>query len=156
MWREHMDEKGQSQIRGVEAVRWTDANTVALKPIASISNKAWLRLFVAAQGVMIAAVLAWPRALWLPFLCDAVMASLTIVFAAVHLRSAKPEVRLIWIVVLCAMTLLSLGHVLQFWDLLRVDLQAANVSALGLGWGWLFVCARVPFLFLFSQIDEND
>ena len=162
MWREHMDEKGQSQIRGVEAVRWTDANTVALKPIASISDKAWLRLFVAAQGVMIAAVLLWPHALWLPFLCDAVMAALTFFFAADRLRRATPEVQLTWTMLLCAMALLSMGHLLQFWDLVRAEidlpstLQPAEVSALGLGWGWLFVCARVPFLFLFAQIDEND
>jgi signal transduction histidine kinase len=38
------------------------ASTVA------ISGKVWLGLFVAAQGVMIALVLLWPRLLWLPFL----------------------------------------------------------------------------------------
>src|SRR5262245_8125154 len=106
MWREHMGEKGQ--VRGIEAARW--AGTGAVRPIAAISDKAWLRLFVAAQGAMIALVLLWPHALWLPFLCDAVMAALTFFFAADRLRRAGPEVRLIWIMLLAAMALLSIGH----------------------------------------------
>src|SRR6185503_3381605 len=107
-------------------------------------------------------VLLWPHTIWLPFLCDALMAALTFVFAADRLRSAKMEERLIWIMLLSAMALLSMGHLLQFWDLVRAEidlpptLQPAKVSALGLGWGWLFVCARVPFLFLFAQIGEID
>jgi signal transduction histidine kinase len=111
---------------------------------------------------MIALVLVGPHRLWLPFLSDAVMAALTFLFAADHLRDAQPDVRLIWMTLLSAMAFLFLGHLLQFWDLVRVEtdlpttLQPAKISALGLGWGWLFVCARVPFLFLFAQIDENE
>ena len=122
----------------------------------------WLFLFVAAQAAMIASVLLWPHALWLPFLCDTVMAALTFFFAADRLRGAKPEVRLIWIMLLSAMALLSLGHLLQFWDLVRAEidlppgLQRAKVSAQGLTWYSIFVSARVPFLFLFAQMDEND
>ena len=122
----------------------------------------WLFLFLTAQAAMIASVLLWPRAPWLPFLCDAVMAALTFVFAADRLRSAKPEVRLIWIMLLCAMALLSLGHLLQFWVLLNAEivlppaLQLAKVSTWGFTWYSAFVSARVPFLFLFAQMDEND
>ncbi len=157
-----MGEKGHSQVGGMLSSRWIDGGAVTGEPVAAISDRMWLFLFVAAQAVMIAAVLLWPHALWLPFLCDAVMAALTFLFAADRLGSAKPEVRLIWIVVLSAMALLSLGHLLQFWDVMRAKidlprtLQLAKVSALGLGWGSLFVSARVPFLFLFAQMDEND
>lgn len=128
--------------------------------MAAMSDKRWLWLFVATQGAMIAAVLLWPT-LWLPFLCDAVMACLTFLFAADRLRAAKPEVRLIWIMLLSAMALLSMGHLLQSWVLVRAEnglppiLLPANLSAQGI-WYSLFVSARVPFLFLFAQIDEND
>ena len=116
--------------------RWSGAaaSTVA------ISGNQWLGLFVASQSVMIALVLLWPRILWLPFLCDAVMAALTFLFAADRLRGDKPEVRPIWIMVLFAMALLSLGHLLQFLDVAMAEiylspiLQPAQVSALGLGW----------------------
>jgi len=157
-----MGEKIHSQVGGMVSSRWIDGGAVAQQPVAAISDRMWLFLFVAAQAAMIASVLLWPHALWLPFLCDAVMAALTFFFAADRLRSAKPEVRLIWIMILSAMALLSLGHLLQFWDLVRAEidlppaLQPAKVSALGLGWGSLFVSARVPFLFLFAQMDEND
>ena len=151
-----MNEDIRSGLRG----HWTGSNA-AVSTVA-ISGKKWLHMFVASQGVMIALVLLWPRILWLPFLCDAMMAVLTFFFAADQLRDAKPEVRPIWITVLSAMALLCLGHLLQFWDVARSEiylsptLQPAKVSALGLGWGSLFVCARVPFLFLFAQIEEND
>ena len=157
-----MGEKTHSQAGDMAFSRWSDGGAVTQEPGVAISDRAWLLLFVAAQAAMIASVLLWPHALWLPFLCDAVMAALTFLFAADRLRRAKPEMRLIWIMVLSAMAFLSLGHLLQFWDLVRTEiylspiLQPAKVSALGLGWGWLFVCARVPFLFLFAQMDEND
>jgi len=127
-----------------------------------ISDRAWLGLFVATQGVMIALVVLWPRITWLPFLCDAVMSALTFFFAAERLRSAKPEVRLIWTMLLIAMALLTIGHLLQFWVLLDAEtglpaaLQLAKVSAGGFTWYSAFVSARVPFLFLFAQIEEND
>ncbi|HWY64713.1 MAG TPA: HAMP domain-containing sensor histidine kinase [Rhizomicrobium sp.] len=69
---------------------------------------------------------------------------------------------MIWIMILSAMALLSIGHLLQFWDLVRAEidlphtLQPAKVSAQGLTWYSIFVSARVPFLFLFAQMDEND
>ena len=127
-----------------------------------ISDKAWLSVFVAAQGMMIALVLLWPRFSWLPFLCDAVMSALTFFFAADRLRSAKAEVRLIWIMLLIAMALLTIGHLLQSWVLLEAEtglppaLRLAKVSAWGFTWYSAFVSARVPFLFLFAQIEEND
>ena len=158
----HMGEKGHSQVGGMVSSRWIDGGAVTQEPVAAISDRMWLLLFVAAQAAMIASALLWPHALWLPFLCDTVMAALTFLFAADRLGSAKPEVRLIWIIVLSAMALLSLGHLLQFWGVVRTEidlsrtLQPANVSTLGLGWGSLFVSARVPFLFLFAQMDEND
>jgi len=161
MWLD-MGEKSHSQVTGMESRRWMDVDAAARQPAAVISETLWLYLFVATQVAMIAAVLLWPHTIWLPFLCDALMAALTFVFAADRLRSAKMEERLIWIMLLSAMALLSMGHLLQFWDLVRAEidlpptLQPAKVSALGLGWGWLFVCARVPFLFLFAQIDEID
>ena len=157
-----MGEKGHSQVGGMLSSPWIDGGAVTQKPVAAISDRMWLLLFVVAQAAMIAAVLLWPHALWLPFLCDTVMAALTFLFAADRLGSAKPEVRLIWIIVLSAMALLSLGHLLQFWDVLRAEndlsrtLQPAKVAALGLSLGSLFASARVPFLFLFAQIDEND
>jgi len=151
-----MSEDIRSGLRG----RWAGSGAAAAT--VAISGTTWLCLFLSAQGVMIALVLLWPRILWLPFLCDAVMAALTFFFAADRLRGAKPEARLIWTMVLSAMALLSLGHLMQFWDVARTEiylspvLQPAQVSALGVGWGALFVCARVPFLFLFAQIEEND
>jgi len=157
-----MGEQRHSQVGGMISSSWMAGGAVTGEPVAAISDSMWLFLFVAAQAAMIALVLLWPHALWLPFLCDTAMAALTFLFAADRLRRAKPEMRLIWIVVLSAMALLSLGHLLQFFDLVRTEiylspvLQPAKVSALGLGWGSLFVSARVPFLFLFAQIDEND
>ena len=158
MWLRHMSEKVDSQ--SPEAVRWTRTGAAALKP-AAISDRAWLWLFVAAQSAMILLVLLWPHELWLPFLCDAVIAALTFFFALDHLRNATAQARLIWTMLLSAMALLSLGHFLQSWVLLRAEqglppiLLPANVSAQGL-WYTLFVSARVPFLFLFAQIDESD
>src|SRR6185312_17550360 len=113
MWLGHMGEKGQ--IRGVEAVPWTDKDSASLTPGGAVSDKAWLSLFVVAQIAMIAFVLAWPHTIWLPFLCDTVMAALTFSFAADHLRRAKAEVRLNWIMLLAAMALLFIGRLLQFW-----------------------------------------
>jgi len=148
-----MSEGIQSRARG----GWIDSGAVA--STVAISGKVWLRVFLATQCMMIALVLLWPHMLW-PFLCDAVMASLTFFFAADHLRSAKPEVRLIWIMLLAAMALLSIGHLLQFWVLLEKEFSLpptlAKLSAGGLTWYSAFICARVPFLFLFAQIEEND
>src|SRR5215469_17088334 len=101
-----MGEKVDSQVRDAEAGRWAGAGPVAPKPVAGISDKGWLRLFVATQGAMIAVVLFWAHALWLPILCDALMAGLTFLFAADRLRHAKPDVRMIWIMLLSAMALL--------------------------------------------------
>jgi|GEM_PF-3336534 signal transduction histidine kinase len=157
-----MGEKRHSQVGGMQSSHWIDGGAVAQQPVAAISARVWLTLFVAAQAVMIASVLLWPNTLWLPFLCDAVMAALTFLFAADRLRVAKPVERLIWIILLSAMALLCMGHLLQCWDLVRTEiyvspaLQPANVSAMGRAWGALFVSARVPFLFLFAQMDEND
>jgi signal transduction histidine kinase len=160
MWLEHMNEDIHNQLR--QPGRLMDSCAAAPETVAAISNRVWLFLFAAAQAAMIASVLLWPHKLWLPFLCDALMAALTFFFAADRLRSAKPEVRLIWIMLLSAVALLSIGHLLQFWDLVRAEidlpatLQPAKVSARGLTWFSVFVSARVPFLFLFAQMDEND
>jgi hypothetical protein len=107
MWLGHMGEKSHSQLGGMVSSRWIDGGAVAQEPVAAISDRMWLFLFVAAQAAMIASVLLWPHALWLPFLRDAVMAVLTFFFAADRLRSAKPEVRLIWIIVLSLIALLG-------------------------------------------------
>jgi len=152
MWLGHMGEKGQSQVP--QAVHWAEPDIAALKPGAAISDTAWLCLFVATQVAMIVSVLLWPHTIWLPFLCDALMAALTIFFAADRLRGAKPEVRLIWIMLLCAMTLLSIGHFLQFWVLAGAEINL--LPTLGLSWYSIFIASRVPFLFLFAQEDEND
>ena len=162
MWSGHMGETIHSRVGGMKSSRGMDGGAVAREPVAAISDRMWLFLFVAAQAAMIASVLLWPHMLWLPFLCNAVMAALTFFFAADHLRDAKPQERLIWITLLSAMALLSTGHLLQFWELVRAKidlpptLQLAKVSALAFGWDTLFVSARVPFLFLFAQMDEND
>jgi len=151
-----MVEKGHSQF-GMDSSHWTDGGATAQARAAAMSDRMWLFTFLAAQAAMIASVLIWPRELWLPFLCDTVMAALTFLFAADRLASAKPELRLIWIMVLSAMALLSFGHLLQFWELARVEFeQLAKGSGQGLTWYSIFISARVPFLFLFAQIDESD
>ena len=157
-----MNEDVPSRRRGIMSGHRVESRPAHPHSAAIISDGAWLGLFVATQGVMIALVLLWPHSPWLPFLCDAVMSALTFFFAADRLRSAKPEVRLIWIMLLIAMALLSIGHLLQFWVLLDAEtglppaLQLAKVSAWGFTWYSAFVSARVPFLFLFAQIEEND
>ena len=129
-----MVEKGHSQV-GLDSSHWTDGGAMAQARVAAMSDRMWLFTFLAAQTVMIASVLIWPRELWLPFLCDTVMAALTFLFAADRLASAKPELRLIWIMVLSAMALLSFGHLLQFWELARVEFeQLAKGSGQGLTW----------------------
>ena len=128
-----MNEDIHSQLR--QHGRLMDSCAAIPETVVAISDRMWLVLFVAAQAAMIALVLLWPHKPWLPFLCDAVMSALTFFFAADRLRSAKPEVRLIWIMILSAMALLSIGHLLQFWDLVRAEidlphtLQPAKVSA---------------------------
>ena len=110
-----MSEDIHSRLAG----RWVESGAAA--STAAISSRAWLRLFVGAQAAMIAAVLLWPRMPWLPFLCDAVMSALTFFFAADRLRRAKRDVRLIWMMLLTAMGLLSIGHFLQSWVLLGAE-----------------------------------
>src|ERR1700759_804402 len=97
--------KAQDQVDRMDSSYWTDSGAVIQNRVAVVSDRKWLVLFVAAQAVMITAVLVWPEVIWLPFLCDTVMAALTFFFAANRLGSAKPELRLIWAVVLSAMAL---------------------------------------------------
>src|ERR1043165_6909964 len=154
-----MHEDIPDRLRGAIAGHGTNSWAAPRPSDAMISDRAWLGLFVATQGVMIALVVLWPRIPWLPFLCDAVMSALTFFLAAERLRSAKPDVRLIWTMLLIAMAYLTIGHLLQFWVLLDTEtgvpaaLQLAKVSVGGFTWYSAFVTARVPFLFLFAQIE---
>jgi hypothetical protein len=91
------------------------------------------------------------------------MAALTFFFAADRLRTARPDVSLIWTTVLATMALLVIGHLFQFWILLSAEinlpphLRLAKVSVEGFSWYSAFVSARlVLFLFLFAQIEDYD
>src|ERR1700761_6469564 len=110
----HKGGKISKQGSGMESSHWIDG---AVAPAVAMSDRMWLFLFMTAQAAMIAMVLVWPHEPWVPFLCDRLVAALTFFFAADRLRAARPDVRLIWLMLLSAMALLSLGHLLQFWDL---------------------------------------
>ena len=144
-----MGEKTYSQAQGLEHGRGMDSRALVAESVAVISGRMWLLLFVATQAVRIASVLLWPHMLWLPLLCDAVMAVLTFFFAGDRLRASRRDVRLIWTMIMATMALLAIGHFYQFWILFGAEtnlpsyLQLAKVSEEGFSWYSAFVTARL-------------